>query len=117
MLTLHGTPGPPITVIGGEGGLLATPVILDPSLVDPLADPDVDPNIYQTLLMGPGQRYDVVIDFTGFAPGTRFTLMNDAGAPYPSGDPVVAETTGKIMQFVVNGAMVSAAVPTLPGKR
>ena len=53
-------------------------------------------------LWRPGQRYDVIIDFTGMD-GKTFTLMNNANAPYPSGDPVVIGTTDRIMQFVVNG--------------
>ena len=94
--------GPKFTVIGGEGGLLANPVVLDPEKG-------------QTLLMAPGQRYDVIVDFTGIAPGTIFTLMNDAGSPYPGGDPVVPGLTDRIMQFVVNGKMVSAADPKVNG--
>ncbi|HSO86976.1 MAG TPA: hypothetical protein VLQ91_10520, partial [Draconibacterium sp.] len=67
-----GTPGPVITVIGGEGGLLQNPVTLDPATGG-------------TLLMAPGQRYDVIVDFTGLE-GNTFTLMNDANSPYPGGD-------------------------------
>ena len=99
-----GTPGPIITVVGAEGGLLANPVDLDPAAA-----------VGGTLLIGPGQRADVVIDFSGYPAGTTFTLMNDAGAPYPGGDPVVAGLTDRIMQFVVNGEMVSAAAPANPG--
>jgi len=90
----NGNSGPKITVIGGEGGLLATPVTLDPAAG-------------QTLLMAPGQRYDVIIDFTNLK-GKTFTLMNNASAPYPSGDPIIPGLTDRIMQFVVNGDMVSA---------
>jgi spore coat protein A, manganese oxidase len=95
------TYGPKITVIGGEGGLLATPIELDPANG-------------KTLLMAPGQRYDVIIDFTGMA-GKTFTLMNNAGAPYPDGDPVVVGTTDRIMKFIVNGELVSASNPNQPG--
>jgi FtsP/CotA-like multicopper oxidase with cupredoxin domain len=35
--------------------------------------------------MCPGERYDVVMDFTGLAPGTLVTLNNDAPAPFPKG--------------------------------
>ncbi|MFZ0280744.1 MAG: cohesin domain-containing protein, partial [Bacteroidales bacterium] len=94
----NGAPGPVITVIGGEGGLLAHPVVLDPASS-------------QTLLMAPGQRYDVIVDFTGMENKT-FTLMNDAGAPYPDGDPVDANTS-QIMQFIVNAQMVE--VNSVPG--
>ncbi|MFT3751679.1 MAG: hypothetical protein QM800_01995 [Paludibacter sp.] len=59
-----------ITVIGTDGGLLDTPVELDPATGE-------------TVTMGPGERLDVVIDFTGIPAGTTFTLMNDANAPYP----------------------------------
>lgn len=58
--------------------------------------------------MAPGQRYDVIIDFTGLA-GQSFILMNDAPAPYPAGTPVTPGTTDRIMKFVVNGTLVSAA--------
>lgn len=94
--------GPAFNIIGGEGGLLETPEIIDPSGG-------------KTLLMAPGQRYDVIIDFSGYAPGTVFTLMNKAGSPYPDGDPVEPGITDRIMQFIVNGEMVSAADHTVAG--
>jgi FtsP/CotA-like multicopper oxidase with cupredoxin domain len=99
-----GTPGPAITVVGGEGGLLETPVVLDPALG-------------KTLLIAPGQRYDVIIDFTGVAANTTFTLRNNAGAPYPGGDPVIPGLTDEIMQFVVNGVMVSSTPPAAPADK
>ena len=87
--------GPKITVIGGDGGLLDSPA-------------DLDPASGKTLFMAPGERYDVVIDFTGVADGTVFTLMNDAAAPYPTGDPVIVGLTDRILQFVVNGKLIDA---------
>jgi FtsP/CotA-like multicopper oxidase with cupredoxin domain len=87
------TNGPAISVVGSDGGLLDAPAILAPGT---------------PLLMAPGERYDVVIDFSGVAPGTVFTMMNNAPAPYPTGTPVSPGTTDRIMQFVVNGTMVSA---------
>ena len=93
------TNGPSISVIGSDGGLLDAPAILNPALG-------------QTLTIGPGERYDVVIDFTGIASGTVFTLMNDGGSPHPDGDPVIEGLTDRIMQFVVNGNMVSATEGT-----
>ena len=97
----NGAPGPAITVVGGEGGLLANPVKLDPILA-------------QTLLMAPGQRYDVVIDFTGLPAGATYTLMNNANSPYPVGFPVVPGLTDRIMQFVVNGTLVETDKSQLP---
>jgi len=96
-----GTPGPAIYVIGGEGGLLQNPIELDPANGG-------------TLLMAPGQRYDVVIDFTGLE-GHTYTLRNDANTPYPFGDPVEEGTTDQIMQFIVNGGMVLGDNSSLPG--
>ncbi|MEI6680171.1 MAG: multicopper oxidase domain-containing protein, partial [Mariniphaga sp.] len=95
LATVPSTYGPVITVIGTDGGLLDVPAVLDPALG-------------KTLFMAPGERFDVVIDFTGVAAGTVFTLMNDAAAPYPTGSPVTAGTTDRIMQFVVNGTMLTS---------
>ncbi len=97
-----GTTAPAITVIGSDGAFLDTPVVLDFASGG-------------TLFMAPGERYDVIIDFSGVPAGTTFTLMNDANAPYPTGDPVVIGLTDRIMQFVVNGIMKSAADTSLPG--
>ena len=49
-----------MTVIGTDQGYLKAPVVLT------------------KFVMCPGERYDVVIDFTGLAPGTIVTLLNDA---------------------------------------
>lgn len=95
------TAAPAITVIGSDGAFLDIPAVLDPAKG-------------QTLTMAPGERYDVIIDFTGLA-GKVFTLMNNANAPYPTGTPVLPGLTDRIMQFVVNGQMVSATVPTSAG--
>ena len=95
------TPGPAINVVGIEGGLLSSPVTLDPAN-------------NQALNIGPGQRADVVIDFSAFA-GRTLVLKQNASAPFPFGDPVVPGLTDVIMQFVVNGSMVSAGTPTVLG--
>jgi cysteine-rich repeat protein len=68
------------TVVGNEGGLLEAPV------------PGVG-----TLTIGPGERYDVVVDFASYATGAEILLQNSAGAPYPSG-PV---DEAKVMKFRV----------------
>ncbi len=80
-----GKGSPPIWQIGTDGGLLDTPVRI--------AYP-------QRLVLAPGERADVIIDFAGAA-GKLFTMDNTAPAPYPDGDPVDPATTGKIMQFRV----------------
>ena len=92
------TMGPVITQIGTDGGLLDAPVAIPGKL-----------------LMAPGERADVVIDFSGSAPGQVWTMKNSGNAPYPKGGPPNGSTVGRIMQFVVNGNMVSAANHANPG--
>jgi FtsP/CotA-like multicopper oxidase with cupredoxin domain len=60
------------------------------------------------LLMLPGERYEVIIDFSGIKSGTNLVMKNDANAPYPFGDPVDPATTAQIIQFRV-GACTSGA--------
>lgn len=80
----------PILVIGNELGLLNAPF---PaywfSPPDPAAQPRPAPNtpgggILQgdTLLIAPGERYDIVVDFSQAQVGTRLLLWNGAASPY-----------------------------------
>jgi spore coat protein A len=57
----------PFHVIGSEQGLLPAPVRKT------------------SLLIAPGERFDVIADFTGIPLGTSIIVKNDAPAPYPSG--------------------------------
>jgi spore coat protein A, manganese oxidase len=54
-----------------------------------------------SILMAPAERADILVDFSNLAPGTKIQLMNDAGDPYPEGDPADPATVGTIMQFTV----------------
>lgn len=90
--------GPTIIQVGTDGGLLDIPV-----------------PIVGKLLMAPGERADVVIDFSTSAPGQVWTVTNSARAPYPKGSPPNGSTTSRLMQFVVNGKMISAANKVSPG--
>ncbi len=74
--------GPPFWQIGTDGGFLDTPVKVT------------------QLLLAPAERADVIVDFSRYA-GQTLTVMNDANAPYPDGDPVDPATNGQIMQFRV----------------
>ena len=67
------------------------------------------------LQIAPGERADILVDFTNFAPGTKLVLLNDANGPYPDGDPVDFETTGQIMQFTVsdNPGFTPQALPAI----
>ena len=51
--------------------------------------------------MAPGERAEVIIDFSGYAPGAELVLQNNAKAPFPNGEPVDPETTGQVMLFRV----------------
>jgi spore coat protein A len=55
-------------VIGTEGGLLEAPA-----------------RGVSQITVGPGERYDVVVDFAGYRSGDEIFLKNSAGAPFPSG--------------------------------
>ena len=68
--------------IGTDGGLLDRPVAL------------------KALLIAPGERADLVVDFAGLSAGSKVILSNDAVEPYPSGDPC---DLPQIMRFTVTG--------------
>jgi FtsP/CotA-like multicopper oxidase with cupredoxin domain len=75
--------------IGSDGGLLNAPV--------PLTE----------LLLGPGERADLLIDFREMSAGSRLVLTNDARTPFPSGPVSVADGAvplPHLMTFSVIGA-------------
>nr|WP_245249538.1 PKD domain-containing protein [Methanolinea mesophila] len=67
------------------------------------------------LTIAPGERADILIDFSSLAPGTKVILMNDAPTPFPSGDAVDPATTGQIIQFTVTSG-VGPGMPVLPAE-
>lgn len=69
--------------IGTDGGYLPEPVELF------------------SLLVAPGERADILIDFSSLAPGTKLLMLNDANTPFPGGDAPDIHTVGQIMQFTV----------------
>jgi FtsP/CotA-like multicopper oxidase with cupredoxin domain len=101
--------GPAMWQIGTDGGYLDFPVKIDPAGAA---------NQLQKLLLMPGQRADVIVDFAGLAAGTNLLLRNVAKTPYPGGDTVDGKTLGRILQLrVVAGDGVADASydPTLGG--
>lgn len=71
------------------------------------------PNAAQALLLGLAERADVIVDFRGLPNGTIVTLFNTGpDAPFggfpavPVADPA---TTGQVMRFVVNNALLGAS--------
>ena len=85
------TAGPAFWQIGTDGGYLAESVLLN------------DPGDMHSprLLLAPGERADVIIDFSGYAPGTEFILKNTGKAPFPNGETPDPQTVGQIMKFRV----------------
>jgi FtsP/CotA-like multicopper oxidase with cupredoxin domain len=76
----------PFIQIGTDGGFIKSPTTL------------------KSLLIAPGERADVLVDFSGLATGTKIVVTNDAATPYPSGDSPDSNT-GQIMQFTVQSSL------------
>jgi spore coat protein A, manganese oxidase len=116
--------GPDFMVIGTEGGFLAFPSMVPSNrpmnfLPDGISVDLANPG--GSLLVGPGERFDVLIDFKGFK-GRKFILYNDAPAPFPGGDPAndyqdptpTGHNTRTIMRFDI--AKKITGTPDLPLK-
>jgi len=87
---------PSFDQIGTDGGLLPVPLEL------------------RYLLIAPGERFDVVIDFSSYE-GKVFSLINDAPAPYTMGGQFLAE---EVMLFKVTKPLSgkdTSAVPNALG--
>ena len=81
--------GPTIWQIGTDGGYLDAPVAVAGKLV-----------------LLPGERAEIIVDFAGFA-GNTLVLRNTARAPYPGGVVPDAKTVGTILQFRVAAGVVA----------
>lgn len=94
--------GPPLWVIGTDGGYLDKPVNLNPAIKG-----------NNKLVIMPGERYTVIVDFAGYETGVigpngvaytgNWEIKNTAKAPYPAGEAPAGATTGHLMQFRVTG--------------
>ena len=93
--------GLPFWQIGADGGFLPAPARLD------------------QLLLGPGERADVIVDFTNVPAGSEIVLLNvgpdepfgggEPGADFDVSDP---ETTGMVLQFrIVTARSIDASTP------
>ena len=89
-LILRLSNGQPFWQLGNEGGFLPAPVE------------------QSELLLGPAERADVVVDFTGVSAGSEIVLQNVApdepfggGRPGVDFDPADPDTTGRVMRFHV----------------
>ena len=106
------TAGPDIVQIGSEGGLLPAPAIWksQPVTYEQNVRSITMLNVLNhDLLLGGGERADVLIDFSKYA-GQTLIVYNDAPAPMPGYDPRIDYYTGIGDQSAVGGAY-----DTLPG--
>lgn len=106
--------GPPIWQIGTDGGYLDAPVKIDPNVA-----------ANNKLVVMPGERADIIVDFAGLA-GQTLMVRNTGRTPYPRGTSPNGTTTGRIMQIRVNkqplaspdtGYNPAAGVPIRPNGR
>ncbi|MCL7453709.1 MAG: multicopper oxidase domain-containing protein [Anaerolineae bacterium] len=107
-----GTEGPDWIQIGIEGGFLPAPVVIPPQPITWVTDPTVfnAGNVDQhSLLLGPAERADAIVDFSAFA-GQTLILYNDAPAAFPARDPRYDYYTGNPDLRDTGGTP-----PTLPG--
>jgi len=57
-----------------------------------------------SLTIGPGERYEVIVDFSGEEMDTEIIMMNDALTPFPDGDSIPGDgnDADEVMKFIVN---------------
>ncbi|MCU0852318.1 MAG: multicopper oxidase [Thermoplasmata archaeon] len=85
----------PFYQIASDGGYLKSPALL------------------RELTIAPGERAEVLVDFSGLAPGTKILLSNSAKSPFPMGGRADPRTVGQVMQFTVVGSP-GDTLPPLP---
>jgi len=99
--------GPHWFQIGNEGGFLPNLANVAPTPVGYTynrRDITVLNVSNKSLFLGPAERADVVVDFTGIPDGTKVILYNDAPAPVPAFDPRFDYYTGDPDQTSTGGA-------------
>mgnify|MGYP005847086281 CR=1 FL=1 len=104
--------GPAWLQIASEGGFLPEPVVVPNQVTTWVTDPTVfnAGNVDQhSLLLGPAERADVIVDFSKHA-GKTLILYNDAPAAFPARDPRYDYYTGNADLRDTGGA-----APTIAG--
>ena len=88
--------GPDWIQIGNESGFLPAPAVVPAHDITYITDPtrfDVGNVDQHSLLLGPAERADVIVDFSQFR-GKTLILYNDAPAAFPARVPVYDYYTG-----------------------
>jgi len=99
--------GPSFIQIGTEGGFLPAPVVVAPQPVGyeygrrSITVLNVQDH---SLFLGPAERADVIVDFSGVPDGSKLILYNDAPAPVPAFDSRLDYYTGDPDQTAEGGA-------------
>lgn len=105
------TSGPDFVVIGNDGGFLPGGVDIpsQPITYEQNRRSITVTNIYgYGMLLGPGERADTIVDFSGFA-GRTLILFNDAPTPAPFLDPRNDYYTGDPDQTALGGTYTTQA--------
>ncbi|WP_422770747.1 hypothetical protein ACN28C_29380 [Plantactinospora sp. WMMC1484] len=92
-----GAAGPDWIQIGSEGGLLPAVAVLPSQPINyqyNRRDVTVLNVTEHALLLAPGERADVIVDFSSVPPGSNLILYNDCPAPMPGFDPRYDHYTG-----------------------
>jgi spore coat protein A len=102
----------PFYVIGSDQGYLPYVVKLRTGFFTQITEPGGDNSEEsqdkpeQALLLMPGERYDVIIDFTGIEDGTEILMINTApNEPFGGFDdyiPADPKSTGQVLKFIVD---------------
>jgi len=117
----------PLYVIGSDQGFLPHVVKIRTGYFTKIIPCDNETSVEEpqtssrlALLMGPGERYDVIVDFSGIPDGTEIILRNTApDEPFKRFDsedvaheqlyhPANNQTTGQVLKFIVNEELMSA---------
>jgi FtsP/CotA-like multicopper oxidase with cupredoxin domain len=76
-----------------------------------------EPKTVDSLRLAPGERADILVDFSSITPGTKILLLNEVNSPFQNNDASDPETTGQIMQFTVPIDVPEPAIPKKLPKR
>ena len=114
--------GPTMIQIGNDGGLLPqaaracrTPRSASSTGCPARQDqamgefPSIVAVTAKALYLAPGERADVIVDFSEVPAGSKLILYNDAPAPAPNGDSRVDYYTGDVDQTAIGGAPATLA--------
>ncbi len=106
------TRGPQWIQIGTEGGFLPAPAVINATPIGYntlLRSTVVIPVTNHSLYLGPAERADVIVDFSGYPNGAKLILYNDAPAPAPGFDTRYDFYTGDADQTAIGGAPTTLA--------